>query len=76
MLSTLKFLCVPIAFLDVLFHLLYLKRSDSQRSINFVMDDTFLKGQIVSLFADSISHPCYQWIRDASIFIHVLVSVA
>lgn len=49
MVSTLELLCFPVASLDVLFHLLILKRSDSQRSINFVTDDTYLKGQIVSL---------------------------
>lgn len=48
MVSTLELLCFPVAFRDVLSHLLILKRSDSQRSINVVMDGTSLEGQIVS----------------------------
>lgn len=47
MVSTLKLLCFPVDFLDVLFHLLIPKRCDSQRSSNFVMDGTYLKSQMV-----------------------------
>lgn len=49
MVNTSELLCSPVAFLDVLFHLLILKRSDSQSPINFVMDGAYLKGQIVYL---------------------------
>lgn len=59
--------CFPIAFLDVLFHLIP-KRSDSQISVNFIMDGHLFKRTNSFSVADSILLPCYQWIINASIF--------